>query len=167
VLAIWKKVVCSSKFLRNPHNGASRTGIDGEFGLRGFNGSAYRLEQWLVIRMLRYVSTDLSWSYGFSYRPLDQAVLEGMKTDNYQPSSRAQQVDRFFQPSGQLSQFIIYKYPDCLKASCRWMLILFPATYRILDQSRQLTGRFKPLLLPGQYDAPGNPARVALLSELP
>ncbi len=95
-----------------------------------------------MIRMLRYVSTDPSWSCGFSYRPLDQAVLEGMKTDDYQSPSRAQQLDRFFQPSGQLSHFIIYKYPDCLEASCRWMLIFFPATYRIFDQSRQLTGCF-------------------------
>ena len=117
--------------------------------------------------MLRYVPTDLSWSCGFSHCPLDQAVLEGMKTDHYQSSSRAQQLDRFSQPLGQLSQFIIYKYPDCLEASRSWMLVLFPATYRILDQSRQLTCRFQPLLLPGQYDAPGNPARVALLSELP
>ena len=54
------------------------------------NQFQYRLQ----IRMLRDISPDLSWSHGFSNRPLDQAVLEGMKADNYQSSSRAQQPYR-------------------------------------------------------------------------
>ena len=122
--------VHSTEFLRNPHDSASCTGIDGEFGSEALNDFADRLQHWLQIGMLRNVSSDLSWSYGFSYRPLDQAVLEGMKTDHYQPSSRAQHLYCCCQPCGQVSQFIIYKYPDCLKASCCWMLVLFPAAYR-------------------------------------
>jgi len=90
-----------------------------------------------------------------------------MKTDHYQSPSRAQTFYTSLQPPGQVSQFVIYKYPDCLKASCGRMLIPFTAAYRLFDQSRQLTCCFQPLLLPGHYDAPGNPARVALLSELP
>jgi hypothetical protein len=117
--------------------------------------------------MCRYISADLAWSYGFSYCPFDQAVLKGMKTDHYQSPSRAQTLYTCFQPLGQMSQFVIYMYPDCLKASCGRMLVLFAAAYRIFDQSRQLTCCFQPLLLPGHYDAPGNPARMALLSELP
>ena len=116
--------------------------------------------------MIRDIAADLTWSYGFSKCPFDQAILKRVKTDRYQSSSRAQLLNCRFQPEGQITHFIIDTNSDCLEASCSRVL-LFMFTYRRLDKFRQLSGCFQTLLLPSLHDTPGNPARMALLSKLP